>query len=391
MRGIKYHPENVKDLLCEMKDTSELMLDLAYSAVIFENDNIATEVLKLEEKMNVLLYQVRISAILAARKVDEAEKLSGMLQIASAAEKISDAAGDIAKIVFFSELSEGLKAVLSEAEETITRVTIDLDSTIVNKTLGELSLKPQTGMRVIAIRRDLKWIYDPDRDTMVLGGDVIFARGPEEGVPILSELAKDEGYAKRKQMEEKIESMKDVADLIIQMKNTSELSVGLAYSSVLFHNEEIAHEVELLENRMDGMKNELEELVLLSARYVEDVRKLRALLHLGISSEVISDAAYEIADVVLRDIQLHPVFMLTLRESDEVICLINVGEKSKMNGRTMGDLKIETETGMYILGIRRKRGWIYHPNAKTEIMGGDSLIAKGTKEGEELLKKWSSG
>jgi uncharacterized protein with PhoU and TrkA domain len=112
---------------------------------------------------------------------------------------------------------------------------------------------------------------------------------------------------------------------------------------------------------------------------------------LGISSEVISDAAYEIADVVLRDIQLHPVFMLTLRESDEVICLINVGEKSKMNGRTMGDLKIETETGMYILGIRRKRGWIYHPNAKTEIMGGDSLIAKGTKEGEELLKKWSSG
>ena len=35
---IEYEPTPVKDLLTEMKDISELIIDLAYSAVLFNSD-----------------------------------------------------------------------------------------------------------------------------------------------------------------------------------------------------------------------------------------------------------------------------------------------------------------------------------------------------------------
>ena len=41
-------PRNVKDLLVELKDASELMVDLAYAAVFFNEDKLAQEVARLE-------------------------------------------------------------------------------------------------------------------------------------------------------------------------------------------------------------------------------------------------------------------------------------------------------------------------------------------------------
>ncbi|MFW6128485.1 MAG: potassium channel family protein, partial [Halobacteriota archaeon] len=88
----------VKDLLVEIKDTSELMIDLAYSAVLFDNDDIAEEVISLEKNMVDYLKEIRVVSILSVRRVDEAESVSAILQIANAAQKIGNAAGDIAML-----------------------------------------------------------------------------------------------------------------------------------------------------------------------------------------------------------------------------------------------------------------------------------------------------
>ena len=58
-----YQPINLKDVLIEMKDISELAVDLAYSAVLFESSAIADEVIELEEQMNDLVYQARITSM----------------------------------------------------------------------------------------------------------------------------------------------------------------------------------------------------------------------------------------------------------------------------------------------------------------------------------------
>jgi uncharacterized protein with PhoU and TrkA domain len=384
---------NVKDVLVEMKDISDSMLDLAYSAVLYSNPEIAKEVFRSEEKMHSLLYKVRIAIMLGARNLEDAIEFSAILQMASAAEKISNAAGDIAKIAESVDITRYLDQ--EDFEEAVINVRIKPASVLKDKRLKELKLETETGMGVLAIKRGSKWIYSPDENERLKEDDLIITSGPTEGIPVFCKMATGEEYKEKKEVarEEGIKRRRiteEIADLIADMKNMSELMVGLSYSAVMFDSKEIAEEVRDLEESMDRMKDELEIAVMEAARGItkkSTFDELRGLLHVAISSEIISDAAYEIADVVLRDIQLHPVFSASIRESDEVILKLDARNEN-IFGKTLKELKIETRTGMFILAVRRKDGrWVYNPAGDAEIKKGDLLIMRGPKEGEEKIRE----
>ena len=111
------------------------------------------------------------------------------------------------------------------------------------------------------------------------------------------------------------------------------------------------------------------------------------MLHIAGSSEIISDAAYEIADVVLHDIPLHPVFLASIEESDEIILKMEV-KNEEIFGKTLKELRIETRTGMFILAIRRKDGkLVYNPAGDAELRKGDLLIMRGPREGEGKMRE----
>ncbi len=391
-KELKYCTRSTKDLLIDMKDTSELMLDLAYSAVIYDDREIAMEVIRLEEKMDTLAYYMRISTMLSARRLDEAEALAGVLQAGAAAENISNAAGDIAKIALLDlGIPLELKLDLREAEETLTRATVSAESPMAGRTLGAIELETETGMWVIAIRRDRSWIYDPDHSTRIKADDVVFARGHDEGVPLFIEYATCEKYQRATfKLKRVLADLDRAVDLIVEMKNMSELAVGLAYSAMLFYNKDIAEEVRYIEDKMDGMKYELQHWVLESAKHIDEVDQLRGLLHLANASEAISDAAYDIADVVLRDIELHPIMAIAVRESDEVVTKREILPGSAVAEKSLGELKLETETGMHIMAVKRKDRWVYSPGARTVLYAGDILIVRGTTSGEELLTRMCS-
>lgn len=234
-------------------------------------------------------------------------------------------------------------------------------------------------------------MYSPDKDERLLLDDLVITSGPTEGIPAFCKMAtgkeykeKEKGGIVRRRITE------EIADLIADMKNMSELMVGLSYSAVTFYNKEIANEVRDLEESMDLMKEELEILVIEAARGVtkrSNFDEFRGLLHVAVSSEVISDAAYEIADVVLRDIRLHPVFLASIEESDEIILKMEVNN-AVIFGKTLKELKIEARTGMFILAIRRKEGkWLYNPSGSVEIRYGDLLIMRGPREGEDRMRE----
>ncbi len=386
-REIRYTPRNVKDLLTEMKDTSELMVDLAYSAMVYDDEDIAQEVLQLEDKMDTLHHHMNMTAMISTRRIEEAEDMVGVLQVASSSEDIANAACDIAMIVEMDmSIPLELKLGLREAEETIISVTVNEESRISGRTLGDLELETETGMWVIAIRRHTDWIYDPHHDTTIRAGDVIFARGHDEGVPLLVELATNNKYVPRQiQHERVLDDLENAVDIIVDMKNTAELSVGLAYSALLFDNKDIACEVKALEREMDMMKNTLQHWVLETAKHVPDVNQLRGLLHLANASEAISDAAYGIADTVLRDVELHPVIAMAVRGSDEVITKLEVADCSPIIGKTFKELKLGTETGIHIMAVKRADRWVYSPSARTRVQEGDLLIGRGSQTGEEAL------
>ena len=382
---------NAKEVLAEMKDISGSMLDLAYSAVLYSNREIAKEVFRLEQTMHSLLYKVRIAIMLAARNVEDAQEFAGILQIASAAEKISTAAGDIAKIATSVDITGYLDQ--ADFEEATINVTIKPSSVLKNKSLKSLRIETETGMHVLAIKRGSEWIYSPDKNERLLENDLVITSGPAEAIPAFCKMATGMEYQERAREEEGIKRKtitEEIADLIADMKNMSELMVGLSYSAVTFYNKEIAKEVKDLEESMDRMKEDLEILVMEAARGItkrSTFDELRALLHLAWSSEILSDAAYEIADVVLRDIPLHPVFLASIEESDETLLKMEV-KNEEIFGKTLKELKIETRTGMFILAIRRKDGkWVYNPAGDAEVRNGDLLVMRGPKEGEEKIRE----
>src|SRR5688572_12468591 len=163
------HPrKNVKDLLAEAKDTSELMVDLGYAAVFFNDENLAEEVEQLEEVLAAYLADLRRISMLAARSPEDAEAMGEVLHIAGAIENIGDAAADIARVVTVKlGIPDTLRPDLRHADETLGRVKVREGAPSVGRALRELMLPTETGMWLIAIRRGTDWETDPGPDSVV--------------------------------------------------------------------------------------------------------------------------------------------------------------------------------------------------------------------------------
>ncbi|MDB2262688.1 TrkA C-terminal domain-containing protein [Halorubrum ezzemoulense] len=384
-RTVRYEPTSVKDLLVEMKDTAELLIDLSYSAVLHASPTVAHEVVELEHRMDVLQMRARMSLMLAARNPNEAETLAPVLGVIAAADKVADAAGDIAKIVTEEiGLPEAMRGALSAGVETLVRGTVRGESAYAGRTLDDIDLESETGVRVIAVRRDEDWILNPGPTTRLAPGDVTLLRGPEAGVEdVYPELSGDP-FEPEPAPEPAIDDLERAVDSIVLMKNLSEFAVDLAYGSVLFDNEELAEEVSNLEIEVDALQSRFEAWTLRAAAEADDPVSLRGLIHLGVATEEISDAALAITEGVLRDLDVHPVVEMAVQESDEIITRTVVVEGSELDGTAVADGVPATDISTSVLAIRRPdEGWLVGHDIDTTLRGGDVIISKGTRTSAE--------
>ena len=187
---VEYKPISVRELLIEMKNLSELMIDLAYSAVLFNDTDLAEEVLELEEKVDYLGYLLLMNTALAVRDGEDAERMSGIIQTAMAADKMSNAAADIARTVLLGiEVHDLIKRALRRGEERLVRVKVAPNSILVGRPLRELKLQTEIGVDIIAIRRGKRLIIDPGGDERIREEDAIIARGTDVGTEELRKLA----------------------------------------------------------------------------------------------------------------------------------------------------------------------------------------------------------
>lgn len=182
--------------------------------------------------------------------------------------------------------------------------------------------------------------------------------------------------------------IKLIVDKLAALKDTSELMIDLAYSSLLLNSPHLAEEVQALEDCVDRLHTEFEKLVLSSGFKPEESKDYLGLIRLGVVTEQIADAGAEIAEVVLR-LEPHPILQLAIEEAEETVARVQVAPSSPLVGKTLRQAQIHEETGMWILALRRGSSWI-RPRPSTILQKNDVLIASGYAEGEEDLRSLAS-
>lgn len=384
---IEYKPIPVRELLLEMKNLSELMIDLAYSSALYNDKDLAEDVLALESRVDTLGYLLEMEIMVASRNPKEAEAMVGISRVASATDKISDAAADIAAIV---TRNIGVHPVVGKffekVEEHLMKVTVKPNSTIVKKTIDQLELAPTMGIDIIAIRRNQDWILNPKGEERIFQGDVLITRGAPTGIEAFKDLA--EGELAKLNVEERAK-FEEIGLRFVELKDTSEIMLDLAYSAVMLNSKDLAEEVERLEERVDQLHTEFELLALKSDFKKEEASGFLGLIRLGVATEKIADAATDIAEVVLRGIEPHPILKLTIKEAEETVAQACVTADSPLMNKTLKEARVHEETGMWVLAIKRGERTL-RPRADSRIQAGDVLIASGYSEGANNLKKIAS-
>ena len=181
---------SVRELLTEMKDTSEVIVDLAYASLMYNSDNMAQKVRDLEDDMDDLNFAIRYKALLSSRTKEDARQLSGLLEVASAADRISNAASDIVSLLRFPpEKRPLITDILLESDERIRMIRVKPESTMVGNTIERLAIEANTGCKIIAIKNRHGWTYDPEYDMKIRANDDIVVRGTDDGADLLTQYA----------------------------------------------------------------------------------------------------------------------------------------------------------------------------------------------------------
>jgi uncharacterized protein with PhoU and TrkA domain len=384
---IEYKPIPVRELLLEMKNLSELMIDLAYSSALYNDKDLAEDVLALENRVDYLSYLLDMEIMVAARDAKDAEALIGVSIVAASTDKISDAAADIAAIV---TRDIGIHPIVGEifekVQERLMKVTVKPNSEIIEKDIEELNLAARMGVDIIAIRRNHDWILNPKETEIVFQGDILITRGAPLGIEEFKDLA--EGKLTTLDTEKRAK-FEEIVSRFVELKNTSELMMDLAYSSLMLNSKELAEEVEGLEEHMDQLHTDFELLALTSDFKKEEASGFLGLIRLGIATEKIADSAADMAEVVLRGIEPHPILKLTIKEAEETVIQACVTADSPLVGKSLKEARLEEETGMCVLVIKRNEKCL-RPRGDSRIATGDVLVVSGYAEGADDLKRLAS-
>jgi uncharacterized protein with PhoU and TrkA domain len=378
-----YIPTSAKELLTWMKTYSELMIDLAYSALLFSSEQLRDYVLELENKVDRLGYQLLMSLSLSVRDKEDAEMAVGLFRVANSANKISAAAADMASLVESGyDLHPVFTGMFDYAEERLAMASVEPNSKLVGETVDDIWEKCDVNVDIIASRINGEWKLNPAGAHIVREGEILFARGSEHEIESFEQLAS--GKITPRPPKRSDEPEQPLERLMLEMKETSEFMVSLAYAAVTFDDAELAEEVSEMEDRLDSLCDILTKEIL---SMENDVNRRSDLIHIAFATEQVADAAWEMAMVQLSGLQTHPIIKAIVDEADEIVARVVLPESSPLVGKSLSELALDDNYGLYVLSVKREGYWLHRPSDELRLKAGDSLIVDGYKEGLAELRE----
>lgn len=379
MEEIEYQPIPVKDLLKEMKDLSELMIDLAYYSVLYGDIQLANEVFELEKRVDTLQVLLTMQAALATRSASDAEKMVTIYAIASATNKISDAAADIARMAIKRiRVPRDFALLMCSEEDFLSAVKVS----VTGLSIASLFKEASTVVDTLVVRRGKKIYIMPDLNFKLMNGDILIVKGSFESVKAL--LNYMSSINEMKEESDCIDTRyASVVNMLVSFRRTSKVCVDLAYVAVLTRSHDVAYKVKELEAYTDDLLNKVSESIFQEPA-LKSEEKLGS-LWIAIASENIADAAVNMVEPLLKGLEPHPILTKVFEEAEERISVIEMDEEDE--GKTLAELGYGRK-GISILAVRREEEWYVLPS-KTDfiVKSGDILMVKYFSELEPLIEQ----
>lgn len=392
-KKFKYKPLSLKDILKEMKQSIDLMIDLAYSAIKFNSKEIADEASKIEKRIHELTFLLNLQIIQTqAGGFKEAKKLEPIVVMGYSIDKISDALADIARVVYInSDISEFTQLFWDEVPEPIVKITVRHGCEFINQYRKEVHFRSKHGVDLIAIKRNDNWLFN--KDEKVLEDDILIIKGELEPIKELKKLAKDEETISFKldsqekepefdlQNQEIYDYLQDLKRDYIYITDISETMIELALAALFFNSYEVAEDVLEMEEIMDGLNIAYEKDLLDFAHLLESPRSLTGIMRIVFSCEQIADAAANIAENILKGFEPHIILQKAIKETPEIVVRETLSEDSFFKGKTYKTLQDKRyKRGFHIIALKRENKWIYSFKPDFIFQQGDLLIGLGPKE-----------
>lgn len=179
------HPEIAKGI-AEMKNMVDLMVDLSYHAIVFNDPDVAKEVIELEDLVDsrrTILERCVIQELVG--KVTSDEVIS-TLRVVTSLESIADAAAELAGVLISGLKPHPiLKTVVDESEERIMMFKVSKAQS--GMTIKSLKIE-ERGAIVLAIKRGAEWIFNPTDDQVLLEGDLLITKVFSEAIDVLRRM-----------------------------------------------------------------------------------------------------------------------------------------------------------------------------------------------------------
>jgi len=394
-KKFKYKPLSLKEIIREMKQTIDLMIDLAYSAIKFGSKELADETYKMEQRVHELTFFLNFQIIQAHPiGLDGAKKLEPIVIMGYAVDKISDALSDIARVVYINnDISyfTQLFSDISYVPEPIVKINVNEGCSFIGQIRKEVHFRSKHGVDLIAIRRGDKWLFE--RNERVLKDDILIVKGEIQPIIDLKKLSNDlEPFSfdiEEKEKEQLLdlenvevcEKVEEIQRNYVLITNISETMIELALAALFFNNEELAEDILEMEELMDGLNIALEKDLLDLAKLVENPRDLTGIMRIVFSCELIADAAAHTAEIILKGFEPHNVLQQAIRETSEIVVRERLSEDSYFKGKTYKELQDKRyKRGFHIIALKREDKWIYRFKQDFIFEENDLLIGLGPIE-----------
>ena len=349
----------------------------------------ADEVHELEERLSDLAHAMREVCVLAARSPRDAEEMSSVLHVVSAIERIGNAAVDIARIVTHRlGIPPALVADLAAAEEISHRVRVRAGSALAHRCLADAE-PPDRGRACGSSRSGgaSSGCSTPTATTCWFPTTCCSCAAPPAASASCACLAGAPSWRPPETDDDPAipTDLDRAVDVLVEMKNVSEVAVGLAYSALLFNDQGLAAEVSRLEDRLDEMRERSRCGCCGSASETVEPSPFRGLLHLGAAAEELGDAAQQMVWLVEEDEEMHPVLAIAFGDTDEVIVRVPVSPRLVPRRPHAG--RRQPRARDRLLPPRHSPGRSLHlpPAWPVALVAGDELIASGPDEGRSRL------